>query len=222
MMRALVVIGGTDNWHDLYAAGGAFQGTLIEAGIAAQVGVGLGRFANPLAATRAADVFVLYTMGHPMTEADQEAMARTVAEGKGLVVLHASNVLTHEMGDAERHRTYFGLVGSRFTHHERFAPQTVRPASGVSHPITEGIGEFVIEDEPYQFKAVGEPGEVILVREASGNEPAGEYPVVYVKRHGVGRVCYVALGHDARSWAHPSFQRLVVQATLWAGSREAK
>lgn len=216
--RALILIGGTDNWHDLYGAAATFQRTLTDAYVAASVGVGLGRFERPTSAvTRDADVYVLYTMGHRMTPGDQAALAAAVEQGKGLVVLHASNVLTHEMGPAEEHAAYFNLIGSRFTTHDAFASLTVRPAAGEEHPVTAGVGEFRVEDEPYQFEWAGPPSRVLAVRDPSGGESAGEYPVVYVREPGAGRVCYIALGHDARAWAHPSFRRLLVQAVRWAG-----
>ena len=40
---------------------------------------------------------------------------------------------------------------------------------------------------------------------------------MYVREHGRGRVCYVALGHDMRAWGSPHFRQLVRQAVLWAG-----
>lgn len=212
MTRALLLIAGTDTGHDLLASGPALQQILCEGGIAAQHGMGLGRFASPWAPVRLADVFVVYCMGHAATPEDEAALSELVAAGKGLVVLHASNVLTREMLSQDRHRAWFDLIGSRFTGHAEFCSFEVEVLPG-AHPVTRGLQRFRVDDEPYTFAWTNGPCEVLAERLSDG----GRAPCVYVKPHGQGRVCYIALGHDQRTWGHPAFRRLLIQATFWCG-----
>jgi len=44
--------------------------------------------------------------------------------------------------------------------------------------------------------------------------------VLYVREVGQGRVVYLALGHDMRSWGEPPVRALVRQALLWASGRD--
>ncbi|MBN1640860.1 MAG: ThuA domain-containing protein [Anaerolineae bacterium] len=43
-------------------------------------------------------------------------------------------------------------------------------------------------------------------------------PMVYTKTYGAGRVLYIALGHDAATYAHPAFRQMVIQGLRWACS----
>lgn len=213
MMRVLILVGGTDGAHDLLGAAQNLQRILGEAYVPAAVGVGLNRFHNPWAPVRNADVYVIYTMGGSVTEADQQALDKIVREGKGAVFLHASNVPTSDIKQ-EEHRLLFDLIGSRFTGHDDFGRFTVE--MGEPHPITAGVRDFAIDDEPYVAEWVGAPCPILAWRTASEER----IPVLYARERDLGRVCYLALGHDLRAWGNPAFRRLLVQATFWAGRAE--
>ena len=43
---------------------------------------------------------------------------------------------------------------------------------------------------------------------------------IYAREAGAGRVVYLALGHDMRSWGEPPVRTLVRQALLWASGRD--
>jgi uncharacterized protein len=80
-MQAMVIIAGTDIYHELVNGGLALQKTLIDAGIATRLSVGMQRFHNPLPATTSSDVYIIYSNGQYMTLADQQALAQTIEEG---------------------------------------------------------------------------------------------------------------------------------------------
>lgn len=212
MIRAMVIIAGTDIFHDLVNGGLALQKTLLDADISTRLAVGMQRFDHALHATATADVYVIYTTGQYMTKADQQALAHYVEEGKGLVVLHASNVLAAEMESFEQHRTWFDLIGSRFLGHAAFTRLAIHIER--EHPITANIPNFEIEDEPYEIELFDPSAQVLATRVT----PAGGHPSLYVCEQGRGRVCYLALGHDMRAWGHPLFKQLLVQAVSWSAS----
>ncbi len=43
-------------------------------------------------------------------------------------------------------------------------------------------------------------------------------PIVYVKRHGQGRVVHNLLGHDEKARENPAFQTLLVRGVEWAAT----
>jgi type 1 glutamine amidotransferase len=210
-MQAMVIIAGTDIYHELVNGGLALQKTLIDAGIATRLSVGMQRFHNPLPATASSDVCIIYSNGQYMTLADQQALAQTIEEGKGLVVLHASNVFVDEMASLEHHHTWFNLVGSRFKGHAAFTHLSISIKR--EHPITTDIPDFEIDDEPYEIELLDQSAEILATR----STPDGGHPSLYVREQGNGRICYLALGHDMRAWGHPLFRKLLVQAVFWCG-----
>ncbi len=206
MSRALVLVGGSETWHDCIAAGLAITGQLRQQGIQARISQDAGQLCDQRHGPY--DVVVHYGQQKCWSGPEQQALHRFVMDGGGLVPLHCANVM-----GLPGHELYEDLVGSRFTGHERFGRCTVDPCE--EHPVTAGCPSFTLEDELYSFSWQGSPGRVLAT--GSGGGLVG-VPVVYVREHGAGRVCYISLGHDARSWGHRGFNQLLVQATLWAAN----
>lgn len=226
---ALVLIDGTDIHHDLFGAALTLQSIGLAAGVRTGRGVGMQRFVDPREDTADVNSYVLYTAGGQFTPDQQQALAEAVAGGKGLLALHASCVLT----DDESDRTMVELLGCRYLshgpgHHE--GTYEVHVDSG--HPITKGVTDFTLFDEYYEIE-IYESGkfgtekfgtgksnsgvQVLAWRDAVGG---GTEPVLYVREHGLGRVCYFALGHDMRAWGQPMFQRIARQAIRWVSKVE--
>ncbi len=211
MTRAMVIIAGTDLFHDLINGGLALQKTLIDADISIRLTTGMQRFHNPQQATASTSVYITYTHGQYMTHANQQALAHSIKEeGKGLIVLHASNVLADEMESFEQYQTWFNLIGSRFQRHAAFTRLSIHIQH--EHPITAGITDFEIDDEPYEIELFDPSAQILATRVTQD----GAHPSLYIREQGRGRICYLALGHDMRAWGHPSFRKLLVQAVSWA------
>jgi len=214
---AMVIVDGTDIHHDLIGAALALQEIVTEAGLPTARAVGMGRFADLTPATAEADVYVVYRSSVVFDRREQQALSDLVAEGKGLVVLHASNLFGFGEGGLDADRVAFDLVGSRYLSHGASGSEgrfDVRLRGG-SHPVTRHLEDFGIDDEFYILEYAPDV-HVLAERET----PDGAEPLVYVRDHGRGRVCYTALGHDARAWGNPGFRQLVRQATLWAAGVE--
>jgi type 1 glutamine amidotransferase len=147
------------------------------------------------------DVVVNFSTDLVGTEEQLAALLDAVAGGIGFVGLHAANA-TFRDSDA-----YAAMVGSRFARHPPIKRFTVEIVDS-SHPITTGLESFEVEDERYELK--DEATDLHVLARADGHAS------VYVRRHGRGRVCYVAPGHDRRTLELSSYARLVRQAIGWA------
>src|SRR5882757_4381604 len=194
--RAMVVVNGDDIHHDLLSAAGVFQQLGIEAGFATSKAMGTSRFVDP----------------RPDT-------AEAVRAGKGLVGVHGANIMGWQ-GDGvdPADRPLFDLLGNRYLshgpgHHEgRHAIEIV-----ADHPITKGVTDFELFDEYYEFEFADDDVKILAQRHRADGVVI---PVLYAREAGEGRVVYLALGHDMRSWGEPPVRALVRQALLWASGRD--
>lgn len=213
--RAMVIVNGDDIHHDLITASLVFQQIGTEAGFATRRAAGTGRFIEPRPETAGSDVFLFYTSGGQFSTEQQEALARLVEGGKGMVSIHCSNIMGWEGGGiAPADRPLFELLGNRYLshgpgHHEgRQAIEIV-----ADHPVTAGVTDFELFDEYYEFELSDSKVTVLAQRHRADGVVI---PVMYAREVGVGRVIYLALGHDMRAWGEPPFRQLVRQALTWA------
>jgi hypothetical protein len=219
--RALAIVNGDDIHHDLISAASVFQTLGTEAGFVTGRAAGMQRFIDPTPVTADADVYLLYTSGGQFSTAQQRALAALVAAGKGVVAIHASNVLGTVDGRLDpADRPLYELLGNRYLshgpgHHEGHFE--VRVTGG--HPVTDGATDFALFDEYYEFEFADGDVRILAERERADGRMI---PVLYVREVGEGRVCYFALGHDMRAWGQPPFRHIVRQALAWAGKSDQK
>ena len=213
--KALVVVNGDDIHHDLISAAEVFRQLGVEAGFAARRAMGTGRFVDPRPETAENDVYLLYTAGGAFATEQQQALADAVHAGKGLVAVHCANVLGWQ-GDGldPAYRPFFELLGNRYLshgpgHHE--GRQTIEILA--DHPVTAGVSDFDLFDEYYEFEFADDAVTVLAQRHRADGVAI---PVLYVREFGAGRVVYLALGHDMRSWGEPPVRALVRQSLRWA------
>jgi type 1 glutamine amidotransferase len=138
-----------------------------------------------------------------MTNDYVKALTEFVRSGKGCVAIHMSAVPFHE--------DFTQMLGGCFINHppiQEFNIQVEDPL----HPITKGIASFNIIDELYITNY--DPSLHILL---SASYKGIQNPMTWVKTYGAGRVVYIALGHDFRTFMNPLFLKLVKQAILWVG-----
>lgn len=97
---------------------------------------------------------------------------------------------------------FMDLLGSRFLAH--LPAQTMHiHVEDHDHPITRGLADFTLVDEPYMMTPLGEQ-RVLLSARYKGTahgyvlddwEDDSPRPQLYVKDHGEGGVLYMPLGH---------------------------
>jgi type 1 glutamine amidotransferase len=210
MKRILIVLGGT--WHDFDGFARIIGPVLRNAGHS----VDTTGFLDNLKTLDQGnyDLALLYTCltaqredGSPATNilTDEHALplARWVSAGGGLLAVHAATV------SAQSSPVFRRLVGGAFVKHPPACRFTVHPV-GNEHPITKGINGFEVEDELY-IEAC-EPD--VVVHAVAIHEEVAR-PQLWTRTEGSGNVVHVALGHDAKVWSLPVYQRLLLGAVEW-------
>jgi type 1 glutamine amidotransferase len=156
-----------------------------------------------------------------LTEAQQRAMLKFVHDGKGLFSLHAfccaDKTWVPEMrvmvGGVLAH---FGTPDTRV----RIGKYQIKITDS-THPIAAGVSDFEHEDELYyDLQTQGE-----LKPIAAAVYEGKEWPIVWTRAYGSGRVCVNSFGHlgmnakAADPLEDPLFQRLVLQGIAWVANR---
>jgi len=206
-IKALLLVGGP--WHD-----GPGMRDELRAALTANAPVDLTVTNDPATLTSpelaANDVVIIYTTGGELTEAQAHGLTDFVASGKGFVGLHGATTSFKTSSD------YVKMIGSTFIRHPAFAEVRVKVVDP-SHPITQGVTEFVVPDELYMLKC--DPADFHLL--ATAELDGVVEPSAYVKSWGQGRVFYLGLGHDARCLGSEGFRRLAGQGLRWAARNGA-
>lgn len=163
---------------------------------------------------------ILYTCDMMPTDRQAEQMDQFVRNGGRILALHAVNAHL-EFTDGPEIVTsgvripglvkstaesisplFMELLGSRFVTH--LAAQEVHVhVEDQDHPVTRGMSDFTLIDEPYVATPLGELRTLLSAR-YKGPTPGYETgeitddpprPQLYVKDHGKGAVLYSPLGH---------------------------
>lgn len=152
-----------------------------------------------------------------LTEPQQRGLLTFVQNGKGLYSLHgfccADKTWVPEM------RQMLGGVLAHFG-----TPDTkVKMGSFLlkiadsAHPIAAGVSDFMHDDELYYYLQTTDPLKSVAVALYEGKE----WPVIWTRNFGKGRVCVNSFGHlGLNSGAKDPledapFQRLVLQGIAW-------
>lgn len=115
-------------------------------------------------------------------------------------------------GISYANQEYYQLFGARFIGHPPLQEIAVK-IKGQGHPLTDGLVDFRIEDELYQFEFADFSHIKVLLEGELGGET---YPLAWEKLAGAGAVLYLALGHDRRAFENEMFQKILLNGTLWA------
>lgn len=141
----------------------------------------------------------------PWLTSDSEMLFQEHARnGNGLLVVH-SGVVGYKLLPAV-HR----IIGGAFVRHPPECEIAIEPRA--DHPITNGVMLFPIHDEHY-FVQLEEDGPDVFLHSRSehGVQPAG-----WTQERKSGRICVLTPGHKIEVWLHPSFQKILLNASRWA------
>jgi len=156
------------------------------------------------------DLVVFYHTVTQLTDSQKNGLLNWINAGGGFVGIHSA---ADSFRDCPEYRA---MVGGHFVTHPHYRQYMVSVADP-THPITEGLDEFWVEDE--QYVTDYDPRNNVL---ATALYKGGLTPVVWTKPWGKGRVCWIALGHDPKACRHEMFVTLLQRACLWAGTRPAE
>jgi len=155
----------------------------------------------------------IWTMGE-LTDVQERNLLRAVEAGAGLAGWHGG------MGDAFRpNLNYKLMVGGQFVAHPgNFRRYQVR-ISDRDDPISAGLGDFEITSEQY-YLHVDPSNEVLAETTFSGDDlpwiDGVVMPVAWKRRWGLGKVFYLALGHEVSEFEIPEVWTMVTRGLVWA------
>jgi uncharacterized protein len=131
-----------------------------------------------------------------------------LAQGRGVLAIHTAAICFDDWPGWGR------IVGGAWdwdrSSHPPLGPARVR-VSAHGHPLTSGIDDFDILDEVYGFMALEDDVQPLLTSAHGG----ADHPLLWARTHRGARVAYDALGHDMRSYEHPTHRLIVRRLGRW-------
>jgi len=208
--KVLMLVGGP--WHANEAAGEVLDALLEARGGRWRLTVT--RDLDALAALPASgcSAVIIYTTGFrsDLTEPREKGLLDFVKNGGGLIGVHSA-------ADSFRDsRPYVEMLNAEFLTHPHFHEFPVEIVDR-DHYLTARMADFTIPDEMYHLQSY-DPARCRLLAETFWQ--GKKMPMAFVRRHGQGRVVYLANGHDLRAWRHPEFQRLLLRSLEWTQGAE--
>ena len=167
------------------------------------------------------DVLVDYLTDSSLTDDQLDALLAHVESGGGYVGVHCASDLTStaaadpdELIDTreEPFPQLRDLVGGHFLTHPENAEFGVDVVD--EHPITAGVDDFAVFDEPYQV----DWDDDVQVLARMDHPDLDDYPVVWTNES-AGRVAYISLGHTDDALEHDGFMTMLRNAVDWASER---
>jgi len=147
-----------------------------------------------------------------LTEEQQWKLLKAVHNGVDVVAIHAS-YYSFVAWDAVRE-----LFGARFTQHGSSDITIEVRCVDAAHPIMRGVPEtFRVRSELYESTPLAEDCHLIAVAKEVGTDR--EFPSVWTRMYGRGRVVTILPAHWPDAYEVEEFQRLIASSCLWATGR---
>jgi type 1 glutamine amidotransferase len=168
------------------------------------------------------DVIVLYNMTQNISPKRRANFTKLLDKGVGLVALH------HSIANFQDWPEYRRIIGAKYYLKPTAEGGVIHPpsqyehdvdldvhVSDLTHPVTQGLSDFAINDETYNLFTVDRDNRYLLTTD----HPTSNPQLAWVKNYRKARVCYIQLGHGTGAYTSTSYRRLVAQAITWcAGS----
>ena len=141
-----------------------------------------------------------------------EAVRDFVAAGNGLYCLHNSSHISLSSP------TYREVMGGAYIGHPPLRPFKVRVVNH-SHPITQGIKDFMVNDEQHYVTYDKDHENILLQAENIDGldyEGHGTKSISgWAHEYGKGRVVFTAVGHTIHAMWAPQYLKLQKRAVQW-------
>ncbi|SNZ17032.1 hypothetical protein SAMN06269185_2858 [Natronoarchaeum philippinense] len=180
---------------------------------------------DELSALNEYDVVLDYMTDSTLEEKQLDGLLTFVETGGGYVGLHCAADLSStasddpdELIDAREEPVpeLRELLGGYFHTHPAQTTFDVRVTDS-HHPVTAGMEDVTVWDEPYD---VSVDSDDVRVLARMDHPDLGDTPVVWVRKHGDGRVCYCSLGHTDAALSDGGVQQLLRRGVGWAGGAD--
>lgn len=146
---------------------------------------------------------VLYYHHKTISPPALAALDSFVQEGGGVLALHAA-AASFKQNDA-----YYTLLGGRFVGHGPVTSFQVAQTAA-EDAVFGRVPPFTVTDELYRHD-YDAGNRVHFYTPVDG----AREPLVWTRPHGAGRVAYLALGHRAAVWRHPTVMQILHQGLRW-------
>lgn len=147
-----------------------------------------------------------------LTEEMAVALKDFVSEGKGFYSLHNNSHVSLSS------KTYRDVQGGAYIGHPPLRPFKVH-VTNTSHPITQGVQDFIVNDEQHYVEYDKDKKYLLLESE---NLDGLTYQKLGTKAHagwaydyGKGRVVFTAVGHTIHALNNPEHMKLQRRAVQW-------
>jgi uncharacterized protein len=211
MKSALIVWGGWDG-HEPEQCAHIVRDMLSEDGFSVTIKNETSAFVDP--ALRDLSLIVpIYTMSK-IEKLEVENLCAAVESGVGLAGYHGG------MCDAFRDAVdYQFMCGGQWVAHPGNIIDYRVNISAKDDPVMTGIPDFDYTSEQY-YMHVDPANEVLATTTFSGEHAPWTkdvvMPVVWKRRHGIGRVFYSSLGHQAKEFNVPEMRNIFRRGMVWA------
>ena len=165
------------------------------------------------------DVIVFYTTGElPLSDAQKKAMLDWVKSGKFFMGLHSATDTFYKWPE------YGEMINGYFDGHPwtQDVEVTVK-VDDRTHPVSRDLPEsMTFKEEIYQLKDF-DPAKVKVLASLDTTKTdmtrkgvkAKQFPLVYYRDYGKGKVLYNAFGHRPDVWTAKWYQTMVVNSIKW-------
>jgi Trehalose utilisation len=147
-----------------------------------------------------------------ITHGQAEAVRDFVAEGNGLYALHNSSHVSLSSP------IYRRVMGGAYIGHPPLRPFKVRVVNP-GHPITQGIKDFMVNDEQHYVAYDKDPGNILLQAENIDGLAYGGHGTKSISgwahEYGKGRVVFTAVGHTIHAMWAPEYLKLQKRTVQW-------
>lgn len=211
MRRALIVWGGWSG-HEPERCAVIVRSMLEEEGFSVHLDTSTTAFAEPELAGLSLIVPIL--TGSKIEKQEAVNLSKAVRGGVGLAGFHGG------MADAFRDMPeYHFMCGGQWVAHPGDIIDYRVNITRRDDPIMQGIDDFDYRSEQY-YMHVDPSNQVLATTRFSGKHAdwieGVVMPVVWKRRHGVGRVFYSALGHVAAEFEVPQMRTILRRGMVWA------
>jgi type 1 glutamine amidotransferase len=161
----------------------------------------------------------IFFLGHrevPINDQQKAELLAFVRSGRGFVAAHTG------LTAFESWPAFAEMVGAKYGGHLYTGPGRV-VSEQPSHPIVRHWGpRFDYSDEFYQPLGLSRDTVDVLLRFDASSAPSsklapdGDFPLVWTKMYGQGRVVYSSLSHGTEAWDIRNLQLMMIEAIKWS------